>query len=205
MKEQAFTLPKESLFSLLCLVFDRPHPDDPGNPGNPWGLYGPIGPWITPLRHWAMLNPQPLPPVDGPHPDPWRRGLFPPPWKMGPVPDPWRFASVVRTMIETVLSQYQLAEALSIDSNTSSEAMGKRISLIADWICGNEPISILIPIPPGPPGDDEPRPIHPEEILAAAVQFQVAARLARKHPVHVQLTQAANLLLEVGVEGLKHS
>jgi hypothetical protein len=205
MEEPTFTLTKKSLVSLLGSVFGRPHPDDPGDPSNPWGPYGPVGPWIRPLHYWGMLNPQPLPPIDGPLPDPWRWGAFALPWKLGPVPDPWRFAFVIRTMIGTILSQHQLAEALSGESGKSTEAMGKRINLVADWICGNEPISILIPVPPGPPGDDEPRPIHPEEVLAAAVQFQLTARQLRRHPIHVKLAQAADHLLKVGVEGLKHN
>ncbi len=54
--EEAFSVDRATLTSVLATLIGMPNPDDPGDPNNPFGPWGPGGPVLGPL------------------PDPWRFG-----------------------------------------------------------------------------------------------------------------------------------
>ena len=125
-------------------------------------------PWL-----WAALNPQPLPPRSA-------------------------FAMVLaRTLTEQVESLQMVAQALPAESGESIRAYVR--TLISRFIddCGNGVIVIHLPKHgPWPPGDDEPKPIGPGELVMIGAQLTRAARL------HPALEAAGETLMALGLERL---
>lgn len=155
-----------------------PNPDDP-DPVGPWGPVirkalwrvrwaagpGQPDPWV-----WAALNPQPLPP---------------------------RYAVAValgQAVVDQVGSLEEMAQALPEGSRSSIAAYVK--GFIGRFVddCGNGHIVIRIPKGgPYPPGDDEPKPIGPEETVLIGVQLALSAG------VNPDLGEAGAKLMELGL------
>ncbi len=153
-----------------------PGPDDP----EPSGPSAPVvrralerfGPQPEPWR-WAALNPQPLPPRSA-------------------------FAVVLaRTLTEQVETLQTVAQALPAESGESIQAhLGTLISRFVDD-CGNGVIVVHLPKGgPWPPGDDEPKPIGPEELVMLGAQLTLRAQ---PHPA---LEAAGETLMALGLERL---
>jgi hypothetical protein len=203
--DESITISKASLVQLIGDLY--PDPNDPGDPSNPWGPYGPIGPVISwALRHvsWALLNPQPLPPVAGPGPVPWSlAGPGPQPWifewRSGPRPIPW----LARMVIDRIVAEYQFAEvaAGARRSEGALEGVRIRISEFVDDFCGTRPPRWPLPWP-WPPKLD-PAQIRSLDLLMAGAQFQRAADAMADNPLQADFTAAADRLLETGLKRLE--
>ncbi len=178
MKTSSLNVPLKTLVSLVShLVGGYEDPDHP-LPHGPWDpvirkslervreFYGPQPePWA-----WVALNPQPLPPLT-----------------LGAV-------ALARSVVDQVSSLSELSKALPEASQESvatySSGFIKRF--IDD--CGNGIIVIHIPRGfPWPPGDDEPKPIGPEELVVIGAQLVSAAA------VHQDLEAAGIALIEMGL------
>lgn len=181
------TVTKAALVKLLNEAL-YPNPDDPGNPNNPWGPYGPIGPLIRgALRDFSgvLLNPQPLPPKEGPHPDPWRSAL------------------VARTVIDQVVAQYRFAEVMGgrEQAERAVETIQSQIGEFVDDYCGTG--APRWPLPWPFPLGLEPADLDPVDLLVAGAQFQKAADSVANGPLQGDLSAAADKLLETGMRRLE--
>jgi hypothetical protein len=172
--EQSFTFTKASLVKLLDAVL-YPNPDDPDSP---------IGP-VTRALTWILLNPQPLPPVAGPH------------------PEPWRSAFLARMVIDQAVAQYRLAEILSTgeQSEKAFEVVRSVIHEFVDDYCGNRPLRWPFPWPL--PLRWETVQIGPLDLLTAGAQFQKAADAMADKPLQANFSAAANQLFEAGLRRME--
>ena len=172
---QDITLPKSALVNLLDSLLN-PHPDDPGP-------YGPIGPIIHSILSelaWMQLNPQPLPPKSGPH------------------PEPWRSTALARTVIDRAVTQYQLAEALAgtEQSERITKVIGSQIREFVDDYCGTRPPRWPWPWPP----QFDPTQLRPVDFVIAGAQFQKAADSTAHCPLQSDFLIAAERLFETGLK-----
>ncbi len=183
-----------------------PNPEEPGNPNNPWGPYGPGGPvsreqlvrLVLSRALWAMLNPQPLPPVAGPQPEPWRqRAMF------DPEPSPWRSALLARGVVDQAVAAHQATEMFGNGAQTerASQAIRAYVHQFADDYCGTVPHRWPRPWPW--PYTWEPEQITPLELLVAGAQFQKAADALTDSPLHEDFASVANQLFETGLKRLE--
>lgn len=191
---ESYVVTKAALLDLLNWAA-LPNPDDPDSP---------IGPYSSDLS-WALLNPQPLPPKEGPFPDPWRRLLWvllnpqPLPPKQGSQPDPWRSAFQARMVIDQAVGLYRAAEmqVSGVDTERAYEAARMSISEFVDDYCGNVPRRFPSPWPSPLGGEFGVR--SPRELLAAGTQFARAADATQDSMLQSELQAAADQLLETGL------
>lgn len=173
-----------------------------GDPG-PWG---PLGPVIRDRLLWVLLNPQPLPPREGPEPDPWHRvsSPVPDPWhsRLGGIPVPWRSASLVRLVIHQAVSQYQWVEVMvsAEQLDKSAEIIRSQIRRFVDEFCGTRPPRVPWPWPP----KFDPKELHPLEFLVAGAVFQKTAEAMVNGPLSNDVSAAADRLFETGLKRLEH-
>ena len=151
---------------LVALISGRfglnPDPDGPEvGPNTPWG------PIITQAYDHVRT-------LYGPQPEPWRldRVALNP----QPLPPRWMVAGALALALTGQTARLQeLAQALPREAQGSVEAYRK--GLITRFVddCGNGLIVIHLPKHgPFPPGDDEPKPIGPEEQLVIGALLSAA-------------------------------
>ena len=203
---ESFTLTKAALVRLLDLTA-FPNPDDPHSPvgpytrgsfvgfPNPDDPHSPVGPY-TRGWSWAMLNPQPLPPIAGPRPEPQ---------PLEPQPNPWRSAFRARMVIDQAIAAFRAAEMTSYEDQTSRGLDGARMSIreLVDEYCGNVPPRWPRPWPA--PLTLEMPEYGPIDLLAAGVQFQKAAELLTGNILYEEFSAAADQLLETGLSRLENT
>jgi hypothetical protein len=182
--DETFSLSKALLVRLLDAVL--PRDDDPGP-------YGPIGPVMRlALRDlsWVLLNPQPLPPRSGPHPDPW-----------GPGPQPWRAALLARHAIDRLVTEAQLGEVAAgrLQPDETIEVVRAHVFEIVDDFCGNRPPRWPRPLP-WPPAHD---PIHGLDLLMAGAQFQKTADAMTDNLLQADFSAAADRFFATGLERMQ--
>jgi hypothetical protein len=127
----------------------------------------------------------------------------PPHYRSQAQPHPGLIAALTRNLIDSMVSQYDLAEAISIapeQSRKATDLFRKRIQDWAEVVCGNELPKLNLPVSPQPPDGGEPRPIHPTEILAVGVEFDRAARRLGNHPLQEAFAAAAGRILGAGLK-----
>lgn len=201
--DNQFTLSRSMLVSLLDAL-GYPNPDDPGDPNNPWGPYGPGGPVSSRFREalsWAMLNPQPLPPVNGPSPDPWR-SMAASRLTAGPQPEPWHSmltALTARMVIDGAVARIRGAENAGMDEQSERVYNSVRASIrefVDDW-CGTPPRRWPRPWPwPLTMNGYTPDPV---DLIAAGAQFHLAAAAVDEGTLQEEFGAAANRLFETGL------
>ncbi len=180
-----FVLTKEAILRMFDIASIYPNPEGTGGE-RPKGPFDPIGPVAGRYnRFYAVaLNPQPLPPREGPH------------------PEPWRSAVLAQAIIEEAQMRYLYGAMLS-DGHTNG-LMNNAASLISeavDWWCGTPPPKWPFPWPfPWPPPWRSEL-VQPEELVIAAVQFQKAAQF--DGPLAGEFGAAADRLLEIGLEQMR--
>jgi hypothetical protein len=144
-----FSISKTAFVNLIDAYL--PSDDDSG----PWG---PLGPVIRDRLLWILLNPQPLPP------------------RQGPQPDPWRSRTLVRTIVDRTVSQLQLAEVMDAERlESTTEIASSQVLRFVDEFCGTWP-----PRWPWPPKFD-PRELLPLDLLVAGAEFHKAAEMTTDH------------------------
>lgn len=153
-----------------------PNPDDAG----------PVGPWGPVIRKAGRQFRQ----VYGPQPDPWRWAA------LNPQPLPPRLVYAValaQAVIDQVDALQDLALALPDEAQRGVQAHASGVIRRFIDDCGNGHIVIHLPRHVvWPPGDDEPRPISPEELVV------IGARLAQAGAVHPDFEAAGQQLGELG-------
>lgn len=181
-RSENVNISRQALFSLVGALTGYPNPDDPNEPRGPWG------PVIRQVRD--KLH------VMGPQPEPWRAVTLNP----QPLPPRWAAASALaEVMLDRVDQLEMMASALPKEAGASvrnySSDMLRRF---VDDYCGNGIIVIRIPRHgPFPPGDDEPKPIGPLELLVMGIKFIGAAERSR------DLSAAGEKLIEVGLQRMQ--
>lgn len=185
----------KTAFSDLINAF-LPIDDDSG----PWGPAGLVN---NDRLLWILLNPQPLPPKEGPSPDPWHwiSGPVPDPWSTGPAPQPWRTAALINHVINQAFSQYQLAQIMVGEEQLerSTEVIGSQIRRFVDEFCGTKP-----PRFPWPPKFD-PKVLHAIDFFVAGTDLQRAADAMTNEPLQEIFSAAADQLFETGLRQLERS
>ena len=138
----------------------------------------------------TALDPRPLPPREGPHPDPWRAAEG--------RPVPWRLTVASVGALEALVSMHAAA-SVAADAERARKAVSARFRAAVDDFCGTPP-RYRFPFPPFPPrGDDAD--VLPADALAAAAVFHAAFLAVRDEALGADLGQAAERLLGRALEG----
>lgn len=162
----------ESMVGLGDLLAYYPNPEDPDDP---WGPIGPVAN-IWQRLIIAALNPQPLPPREGPH------------------PDPWRAVHNSRAVINQAVIRAQMAELSGGDIGAYQESFRGNLNMLVDWWCGTPPRKWPFPWPPPPWWHEG---FRPDELVLAGLQFRIAAGLDT--PFQSEFADAAARLMETGM------
>jgi hypothetical protein len=127
----------------------------------------------------------------------------PPHYRSPGKPHPGLIAALARTLIESMVSQYDLAEAISIapeQSRKATDLFRKRITRLGRGGLRQRAPQIE-PACTSPTAEGgEPRPIHPTEILAVGVEFDRATRRLGNHPLQEAFAAAAGRILGAGLK-----